>query len=229
MSAYTTRVRPHYHATTPVYATTPQIELLEKLLTEHKLYDGHYDRLWSILEAHRVDMRNPGDGTRMLKQQASDSIDWVKRQIAKKAGPSWGEASLLTPTVLAARQHEEQKAAQPSKPAAVKFGIYQKDGHVYMVVESKSNPGKLYAKMLVESAPRLTEAGEVVDFEWEFAPKVVWSLTEADRMTLADAGKLMVRYGKCLKCKRTLKAASTMKTVEETGVAVGPVCRKYFA
>jgi hypothetical protein len=229
MTAYVSRVRPDYNYSTR-YATTAQIEYLEKLLTENELYTGDYDRLWSLLEAHRIDLRTPGDGTRIPLDQASAAIDWVKRQVAKKAGPSWQEASLLTPTVLAARQKQEQEtSAQQAAPDAVKYGIYQKDGQVYMVVPSKKNPDRVYAKMMVESAPRLTEAGEVVDFEWEFAPHMVWKLTEADRMTLADAGKLMVKYGKCLKCRKTLKAAKTMKTVEETGVSIGPVCRRYFA
>jgi hypothetical protein len=234
MTAYVGRVRQDYNYSTR-YATPAQITYLEKLLTENDFYTGDYDRLWSLLEAHRVDLRTPGDGTRIPLDQASAAIDWVKRQIAKKAGPSWQEASLLTPTVLHDRQNaeavtqtayvERAKAA----PTVVKYGIYQKDGQVYMVVPSKKNPDRVYAKVLVESAPRLTEAGEVVDFDWDFAPGVVWKLTEADRMTLADAGKLMVKYGKCLKCKKTLKAAKTMKTVEETGIAVGPTCRKYFA
>lgn len=255
MSAYTARVRPDYNYQPVRYATQAQIDYLKNLLVKHELYTGDYDRLWKLLEVHEVDVRTPGDGSRMPAAQASDSIDWVKRQIAKKAGPSWKQASLLTPTVLTAQQREERglpapvtyveratggnKSAaglypvpateKPAAPIAVTYGIYSKDGEIYMVVPSKKNPDRNYAKKLVESAPRLTADGEVVDFEWEFAAGVIWKLTEADRMTLEDASKLSIRYGKCLKCKKTLKAAKTMRTIEETGIALGPVCRKYFA
>lgn len=233
MSAYTARVRPHYASTTPQYATDAQISYLERLLTDNELHTGDYDRLWKILEAHRIDMRTPGDGTRMLKSTASDAIDWVKRQVTKAAGPSWQEASLVTHHPFTARQQAEQPAPAPAPapaaPAAVKFGVYRKDGEVYLVTPSKSHPDRLYAKKLVESAPRLTEGGEVVDFEWEFAPGIVWKLAEADRMSLKDASKLSIKYGKCLKCRKTLKAAKTLQTIEETGVALGPVCRRYFA
>jgi hypothetical protein len=248
-----TQVRPgHYVSNTAKWATKDQINFLKSLLTTHSLYDGHYDRLWKLLEVHEVDVRTPGDGTRMTSRLASDSIDWVKRQIAKAAGPSWQEASLVTPDAYTARRQAEQATAatpvtyteravggnkqaaglypvKPAAPVAVKFGVYSKDGEVYLVTPSKSNPDRVYAKKLVESAPRLTEDGEVVDFEWEFAPGIVWKLTEADRMSIEDASKLSIKYGKCLKCRKTLKAASTMKTIEETGIALGPVCRKYFA
>jgi hypothetical protein len=229
-----TQVRPgHYVSNTARWATQAQVNLLKDLLTKHELYTGDYDRLWKLLEVHEVDVQTPGDGTRMTLGQASATIDWVKRQVAKAAGPSWNEASLLTPTVLAVRQREAQVAstevAEPAAPQAVTYGVYQKDGEVYLVVPSKKNPDRNYAKKLVESAPRLTEAGEVVDFEWEFAAGVVWKLTEADRMTLDDASKLSIKYGKCLKCKRSLKAASTMKAIAETGISLGPVCRTYFA
>jgi len=223
----------------PQYATDKQVSYLEALLTQHKLYDGHYDRLWKILEAHRIDQRTPGDGTRMTREAASQAIDWVKRQTVKQAGPSWQQASLLSPTVLDQRRRAEQPViavpAQPEEnaeeskaPQAVAYGVYKKDGDVYIVVPNKAGT-KTYAKKMVESAPRLTEAGEKADFEWEYAPGIIWKLTEADRMQLADAHDLMIRYGRCLKCRKPLKAAKTMKTAEETGLMIGPKCREYFS
>ena len=216
MSAYTARVRPDYDYSTR-YATLDQIKYLEDLLTQNKLYDGHYDRLWSILEAHRIDLRTPGDGTRMERDTASAAIDWMKRQIAKAAGP-------VTYIDRAAGGNKQAAGLYlvPATPTAVRFGVYRKDGTVYVVKPNKTGT-KVYAKKLVESAPRMTEAGEVVDFELEYAPGMVYKLTEADRVPLADAKDLMTRYGKCIVCSRHLKAA---KSVE---AGIGPVCAKSFS
>lgn len=224
----------------PRYATTKMVGYLEWLLTEHNLYFNEFDRLWKLLEAHRIDEQNPGDGARIPFEQASKAIDYVKAYIAKSSGPSWQESSPLTPTVLAARQRQEQQnqpatevPAQPAPleskaPTAVKYGVYRFEGQVYIVVENKAKT-KTYAKRMAESAPRLTGHGEEVDFEWEYAPGVIWKLTEEHRMSLEDARDLMIKYGRCLKCRKHLKAAKTLKTVEETGQMIGPVCRKYFA
>ncbi len=62
-------------------ATDEQITYLEQTLTQHTLYAGHYDRLWSMMEAHRIDERCPGDGTRIERRHADQIIAWVNRQI----------------------------------------------------------------------------------------------------------------------------------------------------
>lgn len=61
-------------------ATDAQIGRIENTLTANQLYSGDFDRLWKILEAHRIDQRNPGDGTPMRKQTASRTIDWLTAQ-----------------------------------------------------------------------------------------------------------------------------------------------------
>lgn len=63
------------------YATDRQVQYLIDLLTKYDLRDGHFDRLWKIIEAHRTDVANPGDGTRILFDTASQSITWVLRQV----------------------------------------------------------------------------------------------------------------------------------------------------
>jgi hypothetical protein len=55
-----------------------------------------------------------------------------------------------------------------------------------------------------------------------YAPGVIYDLAPGDRLPLADAEQLTARYGKCIACGATLKAA---KSVRE---AIDPVCRKYF-
>jgi hypothetical protein len=202
---------------TPRFANQPMIDLLKNLLTAHELYTGHFDRLWKMLEAHEIDVRTPGDGTKIPLSTGMDAIDWVKGYIARH--------NLQPKSAITAPVASERSAA----PTAVKYGVYRYDGDVYIVVESKKNTDRTYAKRMQESPPRLTARGEEVDFEWVYAPGIIWKLTEEHRMTLDDARDLMIRYGRCLKCRHPLKAAKTLQTAEETGVMVGPVCRKYFS
>ncbi len=115
-------------------------------------------------------------------------------------------------------------------------GVYRREDEIFVVKGNqaytswrKHNPGqpqpreaRLYAKRLTESAPRQTEAGTVIGFELVYAPGVIYDLALSDRLPLADAEQLATRYGKCIACGATLKAA---KSVRE---AIGPVCRKYF-
>jgi|SRR6266705_1934034 len=63
-----------------ITATSDQITWLENTLTAHELYAGDYDRLWSALEAHRIDERTPGDGSRIAYDHAEEIIAWVRRQ-----------------------------------------------------------------------------------------------------------------------------------------------------
>ena len=112
--------------------------------------------------------------------------------------------------------------AQQDKQVAVTMGVFRKDGRIYVVKPNKEKT-RVYAKEIVESPARMTENGEVVDFETRYAPGVVFSLTESDRWDLADAKDFLTRFAKCIVCGRHLKAA---KSVESS---IGPVCSKYFA
>jgi hypothetical protein len=53
---------------------------IEQFLTRHELFTGRFDRLWSRLEAHRIDERVPGDGTRMSNQELNEILSWLNRQ-----------------------------------------------------------------------------------------------------------------------------------------------------
>ena len=61
-------------------ASAAQLSRLERTLTDNDLHGGHYERLWAILEAARIDERTPGDGTPFPPAQASATIDWVGAQ-----------------------------------------------------------------------------------------------------------------------------------------------------
>jgi Family of unknown function (DUF6011) len=150
----------------------------------------------------------------------------------------------------AARQ-AERDAQRASKPgagdqSALVPGVYKLDGRVYVVVGNKiyiawrrtcrDAPGtarpadaRVYAKRLVESAPRETEAGTEIPFELQYDKGAIFRLALSDRMPLAEAEMLTTRYGKCIApgpnggiCGRRLRAAESVRR------GIGPVCVKYF-
>jgi hypothetical protein len=102
------------------------------------------------------------------------------------------------------------------------MGVFRKDGKVYVVKPNKEK-SRVYAKEIVESPARMTEAGEVVEFEAVYRPGAIYTLTEADRMELADAHEFLTKYARCIVCHRHLKAATSVAN------SIGPVCAKYFA
>jgi hypothetical protein len=116
---------------------------------------------------------------------------------------------------FAASRHEQ-------KQVTVTMGVFRKDGRIYVVKPNKEKT-RVYAKEIIESPARMTENGEVVDFETRYAAGVVFTLTEADRWDLADAKDFLTKFARCIVCGRHLKAA---KSVESS---IGPVCAKYFA
>jgi hypothetical protein len=113
-------------------------------------------------------------------------------------------------------------AHNDDKKVTVTMGVFRKDGRIYVVKPNREKTA-VYAKEIVESPARMTENGEVVDFETRYAPGVVFKLTETDRWDLADAKDFLTKFARCIVCGRHLKAA---KSVEQS---IGPVCAKYFA
>ncbi len=114
------------------------------------------------------------------------------------------------------------ESQKPSSPAVTTPGVFRKDGEVYVVKPNREKT-RLYAKKLVEApSNRLTEQGEVVEFDFVYAPGAIYNLTEANRMPLEEGKKLMIRYGKCIVCGRRLKVAESVER------GIGPVCIKYF-
>jgi Family of unknown function (DUF6011) len=162
--------------------------------------------------------------------------------------PLTGAQIQLTQRILREQaEHRRAQAEQARRDAAraargagdqstLVPGVYRRGGDIFVVKGNKAytswrkhNPGqprpaeaRLYAKRLTESPARQTEAGTVIPFELEYAPGAIYDLALADRLPLAGAEQLATRYGKCIACGATLKAA---KSVRE---AIGPVCRKYF-
>lgn len=134
----------------------------------------------------------------LTSQQASDAIEYL----------------LGCPVIP--RDFSRASAGQPVP------GVYRKDGRIYVIKPNRAKTA-VYAKELVESAPRETEAGTEIPFEMVYTPGMARVLTEAERMPLADAADILTRYSACIVCGRTLKAAESVRQ------AIGPVCVKMFA
>lgn len=132
------------------------------------------------------------------------------------------QASGIIERLLNAPRAEAQPQRQAENVRVTEPGVYRLDGEVFIVKPNREKT-KLYAKRMVETGgTRVTETGEHVNVEFEYAPGAVYRLSPADRMPLEDAKALTARYGRCIVCGRHLKDA---KSVE---AGIGPVCRTYF-
>jgi Family of unknown function (DUF6011) len=100
-------------------------------------------------------------------------------------------------------------------------GVYRMAGQIFVVKENREH-SRCYAKKLVETSQRLTEQGEIVEFDFECAPGAIYDLQESDRLPLEEAKKLIIRYSRCIVCGRHLKLAQSVEA------GIGPVCIKYF-
>jgi hypothetical protein len=122
---------------------------------------------------------------------------------------------------LAGEPVNNQGKPLESEVAVTEPGVYERAGQVY-VVQFNRQKTRLYAKRLVESAPRLTETGTHVDFDFEYAKGAIYSLRPEDLMPLERAKELIVRYGRCIRCGARLQAATSVER------GIGPVCIRYF-
>ena len=111
---------------------------------------------------------------------------------------------------------EDDNEIKVTKP-----GVFEKNGEIFVVKPTRDKQ-RLYAMKLVESSERLTEMGEHVDFDFRYSKGAIYSLSELDRMDIEKAKKLMIRYGRCIVCKKRLKVATSVER------GIGPVCIKYF-
>jgi hypothetical protein len=122
--------------------------------------------------------------------------------------------------------------ARPRAPM-VRPGCFIFQGRIWVAHERKDKLG-VWVEQLVEDVPdRIHDAtGDVVNFELVYdqatSVRVVRDLTEAHRMTFAQAKDYVIRYGMCIApvgraiCRRRLKAA------ESVAVAMGTVCGPRF-
>lgn len=117
------------------------------------------------------------------------------------------EFLLTLPKKAAPLPEGEKQAAQP--------GYYFRDGKVYVVIASKNNPGRLYAKVLIVPTDR-----KAARARWEYAPGVHKHLLDSERLTAVQAASLGHQHGYCMVCGRRL---DDPRSVQD---GIGPVCIK---
>lgn len=121
---------------------------------------------------------------------------------------------------LKAQPLDRQREADP---VVLTRGVYELNGEIFVVKKAKQSE-RLYAQRVVEiRGERLTEAGDKVNFELEYARGVIFKLRPDHQMTKARAAEFLTRYARCLVCGRALKDATSVER------GVGPVCVTYFA
>lgn len=147
------------------------------------------------------------------RQMATDMHKMYDAKLA--AGVARSDASAMIKALMAMPKIVAANAVtQP--------GIYEMpDGTVYVAKFNKDKTN-MYAKQVVETGERITEAGTIVTIDFEYAAGAIKKLTPAMKMDGEKAKALTIKYGRCLICGRKLKAA---KSVE---AGIGPVCAKYY-
>jgi hypothetical protein len=121
----------------------------------------------------------------------------------------------------AAFKVREKYHKQLNQVETVKPGVYESEDGIF-VVKLTQDKERVYAKKLVESPNRLTESGEIVQFDFEYAPGAIYKLTPEQMMPIERARELMIKYGHCIVCSRLLKDPHSVEQ------GIGPVCIKYF-
>lgn len=132
------------------------------------------------------------------------------------------EVSRWIDFLLSQRIEQQPVRQQPAESVQVGPGVYETSGDIFVVKATKDKQ-RLYALRLIESPDRVNVAGGHVEFDFEYARGAIYRLKLEDKMTAERAKHYLVRYGRCLVCRRKLKAAASVER------GIGPVCRKYFA
>lgn len=228
----------------PRYASPRQIAFIKELANERVLQDDVRGRLVALLSKQSV----------LPFETADRTIKWLIRQPVKagivpsrlQAMPTQERHALPTAEQEAewTREIQEREEAEeahrmqfkmhrdipvrpPVQPTSrstpAEVGVYAKDGAIFVVKENRQGTRR-YAVRLVVGAPRITENGEEVDFNYERAPGMVYALTETDKMSQADMRDFMLKYRKCIRCGYHLHAAKTLQRAESLGVMVGKRC-----
>ena len=115
----------------------------------------------------------------------------------------------------------------------VRPGCFIFQGRIWVAHERKDKLG-VWVEQLVEDTPdRIHDAtGDVVNFELVYdratSVRVVQDLTEAHRMTFAQARDYMIRYGQCFAPAGRSICGLRLKAADSVALAIGPVCGPKF-
>jgi hypothetical protein len=117
----------------------------------------------------------------------------------------------------------------PRKPqekvAGLSEGIYLAPNGDVIKVQAARGSGNLYCKVAVHKGTieRLNLHGEVVNFEYVYAPGLIKWIRPEMRMTAEMAEEYSLKFNSCMWCGRPLKAAKSVAK------GMGPTCAKKFA
>lgn len=167
------------------------------------------------------------------------SMSLFYRLVTERQIPTWGETGterMAAAIEWVAVEQPDQRALsdkiswimrrprdQREVVPGIEPGVYEVGTDIYVVKPNRSKTA-LYAKVLVEiGGRRMTEAGEVANVEFEYAPGAIARIRPEHRMSAERARTLTLVYGRCLNCGRFLKAAESVER------GIGPVCAKAFA
>lgn len=104
----------------------------------------------------------------------------------------------------------------------VETGLYRHKDNYYVVVQSKSNPDRRYAKRAVplgeRQQDRVNANGQAVRIRFEYDSGIIWRLKDTDRLPAEEANALSIQYGACFLCGRTLKVKESVER------GIGPIC-----
>lgn len=118
-----------------------------------------------------------------------------------------------------------QVSQEPARIAVEDQGVYVMPDGAVVKVQANREKTKTYAKRWtpIKHLDRLMEAGQHEHGEYLYEAGLVQEVARVGRkMTLAEAKAHSVRYGRCVRCGRTLTDG---KSVEQ---GMGPVCIRYF-
>lgn len=174
------------------------------------------------LAGERRDDRIGSDGEERMENVAAR----IENGATKQQVSTWISHLLRMPV----DEREAQAQAQLPTPRASEEvnaeltpGVYDVDGHVYVVKPNRQKT-RLYAQRLVEiNAERLNEHDDLVKIEFVYEAGAIFKIKPEQKMPLERAKALTIRYGRCIVCGNRLTAG---KSVER---GIGPVCIKSFA
>lgn len=186
-------------------ATEKQIAFIHRLLDEKNLLASP-----SFFDAVNA----------MDHEEYAAYIQHIKDQVTRVDKK---RASGLIETLIALPSKDKDESRTFTPDADMTAGVYEVDGVIYIVKPNRDKT-RLYAKRLVEiNAERATEAGTRVEIEFEYEAGAMKKIKPEHKMPLEKAKELTIRYGRCIVCGRTLKAAESVER------GIGPICIKSFA
>lgn len=161
----------------------------------------------------KLKLRNPSS------RQVSEMIVWLKKHPKAVTAIDTDEVAPAKPMQLSLNNLRE--SVQPKEevfdPHTLSIGVYRRDSEIYIVKPNKEK-SRMYALRMYSTPNRVTESGDIVQFDFAYDKGAIWKLRPEHKVTQAEAEALSVRHGRCIICNAKLKAAVSVKRM------MGRVC-----